>query len=287
MSEELNEEIHNEGSGTKYSSNVNAEETTGGLADESVPAGANGDLKPKKDDRVSRIASISLMVAILVVAGIFSAMTAMRIAIRGREVAVPDLQNKTEAEAKQLLESKGLLLRVAQSQFTPGVPEGRIVEQIPPAGTHLKTSRSVKVLISLGERKYPVPDLIGDSERAAQLTLAESKLTLGATAKAHTSEGTPSTVVFQAPPPDAVGGTDPKVNILISQGPPEEYYIMPDLVGKPIDAVIARARMEGFKVGKPNLRSYPGIAPGIVIQQKPQAGYRLSKNDSILLDVSQ
>jgi len=287
MSEELNEEIHKQASSTKYSNNVNAEETTGGLADESVPSDANKAPVDKKDDRVSKFASISLMVAILVIAGIFSAMTAMRIAIRGREVAVPELQNKTEAEAKQLLESKGLLLRVAQSQFTPGVPEGRIVEQIPPAGTHLKTSRSVKVLISLGERKYPVPNLIGDSERAAELTLAESKLTLGAKDQAHTSDGTPGTVVYQSPPPDAVGGTDPKVNILISQGPLEEFYIMPDLVGKPIDTVIARARMEGFKVGKPNLRSYPGIAPGIVIQQKPQAGYRLSKNESILLDVSQ
>ena len=119
------------------------------------------------------------------------------------------------------------------------------------------------------------------------MTLAETKLTLGAKDYAHTSDGTRSTVVLQSPPPDAVGGTDPKVNILISLGPLEEYYIMPDLVGKPIDSVMARAKMEGFKVGKPNLRSYPGIAPGVVIQQKPQAGYRLSKNDSILLDVSQ
>ncbi len=286
MSEEINEDENKE----------NAEETISAespavnnetLDTEGVPSESEENRNPKKDDRVSRFASISLMVAILAIAGIFSAMTAMRIAIRGREVAVPDLQNKTKAEALKLLESKGLVLRIAQSQFTKGVPEGLIVEQIPPAGTHLKTSRSVKVLISLGDRKYPVPNLIGDSERAAQLTLGESKLTLGAKAQAHTSEGSPYTVVFQSPPPDAVGGTDPNVNILISLGPLDDYYIMPDLVGKPFDSVMARARMEGFKVGKPNLRSYPGIAPGMVIQQKPQAGYRLSKNDSILLDVSQ
>jgi len=59
------------------------------------------------------------------------------------------------------------------------------------------------------------------------------------------------------------------------------------MVGQSFDSVSARARIEGFKIGKPNFRAYPGITPGIVIQQKPQAGYRLSKNDSILLEVSQ
>ena len=94
-------------------------------------------------------------------------------------------------------------------------------------------------------------------------------------------------VVYQSPPPATVEGTDPKVNILVSLGPMEQSYTMPDLVSQSFDSVSARARVEGFKIGKPTYRKYPGIAPGIVIQQKPQAGYRLSKNDSILLEVSQ
>jgi len=62
---------------------------------------------------------------------------------------------------------------------------------------------------------------------------------------------------------------------------------MPDLIGQPAELVASRARNEGFKVGKMNYKKYPGVDPGVVIQQKPQAGYRLSKNDVILLDVSQ
>src|SRR6187399_2031317 len=138
---------------------------------------------------LSRVVSIALMVAILIVAAIFSAMTAMRVAIRGREVVVQDLTGKTEAEAKLILEKSGLTLRVSQTRFTPGVPEGRIVEQNPLKGTSLKTGRSVKVLVSRGERKYPVPNVLGGSERAAQLTLAESKLTLGITYHVNTNEG--------------------------------------------------------------------------------------------------
>ncbi|PYS32603.1 MAG: hypothetical protein DMG14_34090 [Acidobacteria bacterium] len=77
------------------------------------------------------------------------------------------------------------------------------------------------------------------------------------------------------------------MNILISLGPPAEYFIMPDVIGKPAELVASRARNEGFRIGKMNFRKYPGVEPGVVIQQKPQAGYRLSKSDIILLDVSQ
>src|SRR6185295_13347098 len=156
-------------------------------------------------NQISRLASIALTIAILIVAGVFSAMTAMRVAIRGREVAVPDLVGKTEMEAKLIVEKNGLVLRVTQpSRFVAGIPEGHIVEQNPPKETRLKTGRSVKVLVSLGERKYPVPNLLGASPRSAQLTLEERKLKLGITAHAHTDEGEPSTVVYQSPPPDTV-----------------------------------------------------------------------------------
>ena len=45
---------------------------------------------------------IALMIAILFVAAILSAMTAMRFAIRGREVAVPQVVGRTEDEARQI-----------------------------------------------------------------------------------------------------------------------------------------------------------------------------------------
>jgi beta-lactam-binding protein with PASTA domain len=62
---------------------------------------------------------------------------------------------------------------------------------------------------------------------------------------------------------------------------------MPDLIGQPAELVASRARNEGFRIGKLNYRNYPGVEPGVVIQQTPQAGHRISRSDIILLDVSQ
>jgi beta-lactam-binding protein with PASTA domain len=242
---------------------------------------------PRPQSQFSRWSSIVLMVAILAVAGVVSALTAMRFAIRGREVEVPQLSGKTPEEAKQLLDGLQLKLKVASSRFSSQVAEGKILLQIPPSGTRLKVDRTVRVLLSLGERRFAVPNLVGTSLRAAQLTLAGRHLALGNTLYTHTADGDQSTVVYQSPKPGTQEGTDPSVNILISLGPPAEYFIMPDLIGKPAEVVAARAGSEGFHLGKINYRKYPGVEPGIVIQQKPQAGYRLTKPDVILLDVSQ
>jgi serine/threonine-protein kinase len=178
-------------------------------------------------------------------------------------------------------------MKISNKRFDPEVPEGQIIEQDPASGTTLKTNRSVKVLVSLGERKFAVPNLQGTSLRAAQLTLTQRHLALGNTLYAHTTSGEPSTVAYQSPRPGTTEGSDPSVHILISLGPSEQYWTMPDLIGKPADLVASRARNEGFRIGKMNYRKYPGVEAGVVIQQKPQAGYRISKNDIVLLDVSQ
>src|SRR5947208_9700345 len=151
------------------------------------------DAKPVS--RFSRWSGIVLMVALLGVASIVSALTAMRFAIRGREVEVPRLAGKTADEAKEILSHRGLLLKVSTSRFSSNVPEGYILDQIPPSGSRLKINRTVNVLLSLGERRFPVPNLVGTSLRAAQLTLSQRKLALGKALYAHTSEGEPSTVV--------------------------------------------------------------------------------------------
>jgi beta-lactam-binding protein with PASTA domain len=227
------------------------------------------------------------MIAILAVATVLSALTAMRFAIRGREVEVPALSGKTKDEAEQILKTQGLRLKVSSSQFSSDVSEGKVLAQDPAVGTRIKTDRTVKVLLSLGQRRFAVPNLIGTSLRAAQLTLSQRRLSLGNTLYTHTLEGDASTVVYQSPQPGTQEGTDPSVNILISLGPPAQYFVMPDLIGKPAELAASRARNEGFHIGKMNFRNYPGVESGVVIQQKPQAGYRLTKSDVISLDVSQ
>jgi serine/threonine-protein kinase len=194
---------------------------------------------------------------------------------------------KTEAEAKQILERRNLLLRVSSKQFSAHVPAGTILDQNPPAGTSLKSSRSVKVLLSAGPRKYAVPNLVGSSVRAAQLTLAQRNFTLGNTSMTRTLSGEPLTIQQQDPQPGSLEGADPTVNVLVSLGKLEESFVMPDIVGKRLEQVAPRIRSEGFQLGRLTYRQSSGVEPGVIVQQQPQAGHRVAKSDTILLEVSQ
>jgi beta-lactam-binding protein with PASTA domain len=62
---------------------------------------------------------------------------------------------------------------------------------------------------------------------------------------------------------------------------------MPDLIGRPAISVLDSLRAAGLKVAEVRYRSYPGVAAGLVLRQAPLAGYRVSPQTSISLDVSQ
>jgi beta-lactam-binding protein with PASTA domain len=61
---------------------------------------------------------------------------------------------------------------------------------------------------------------------------------------------------------------------------------MPDLIGRKADAVLEGLKLAGLKVAEVRYRSYPGVAPGIVLRQVPAAGHRVSPRDTVSLDIS-
>lgn len=235
---------------------------------------------------LARVSVILLMMTALLGAGALSAVTAMRFAIQGTEVEVPDLAGTTESEARARVGEKGLELVVDSRRFSPVVPDGEVLEQIPRAGSRVKQSRSVRVRISLGERKFAVPDVRGASLRATQLQLVERGLTAGSTLYAHAPAGEPGTVLFQQPAP---GDTqpDPAVNVLVSLGPVDQYFVMPVLTGRSLADARARVRDAGFRLSVISDQAQSGGPPGRVVTQQPPAGTRISGSDTIVLGVSQ
>src|ERR1700732_1012842 len=87
--------------------------------------------------RLEELGQMALLVFILASAAFLSAITAMRIAIHGREVTMPNLVGKNVAEASQMLQSRGLMLRVADRVYND-LPINVVVRQTPPAGLLMK-----------------------------------------------------------------------------------------------------------------------------------------------------
>jgi serine/threonine-protein kinase len=234
--------------------------------------------------RVWSAGKLLVLVGALVLTYVLSAALGMRLALKTREVQVPALGGKTINEATALLTEAGLHLKVEEGRrLDPKVPAGQIVTQDPPAGVATRRERSVKVWISGGPRSMTIPALSGESERTAQLRLQQEGLALTAMAEIRSGDYPAGTVVAQFPAPKS---TASQVALLINRGERGARYVMPDLIGISGERAAELLRARGFRVTVVGDHPYPGVAPGIVLRQSPQAGFQIAPGEPISLEVS-
>jgi beta-lactam-binding protein with PASTA domain len=234
-------------------------------------------------ERLEWVSRMALLVFILAAAAFLSAITAMRIAIHGREVNMPNLVGKNVAEANGLLRSRGLVLRVADRLYSE-LPINAVVRQSPPPGMLMKVSQQAHVVLSLGQRQLQIPLLEGNSLRASRIELLRAGLQVGEVSGVTMPDDPPDTVILQTPRRGG-GAATPRVDVLVSAGPRESAYVMPHLVG--LNEVDAQHRLDvaGLR-RKVNYVSAPQWPHGAVIDQAPLSGQRIPSSITIELTVA-
>jgi serine/threonine-protein kinase len=80
----------------------------------------------------------AVLALVLVIVAMISGLTAMRLAIHGQEVAVPALVGLTPGEAERNVSGLGLQMFVERQYYSPQIPEGRIMSQLPMPGTKVR-----------------------------------------------------------------------------------------------------------------------------------------------------
>ncbi len=221
--------------------------------------------------------------ALLGTYGLFAA-ASMRLALRAREVQVPDLTNRTASDATSLAATLGLSVRVDESRRPdPNVGADRVRAQEPASGTTLRRQRSVKVWLSAGPSAATVPVLTGESERTAALRLSQDGLELLRVSEIRSHVHGADVVVAQDPPASAGAAG---VTLLVNRPEHGVSYVMPDLIGVNGDRVADLLRGQGFRVAAVAAAPYPGVAAGVVLRQAPQAGFQIAPGEPISLEVS-
>lgn len=235
-------------------------------------------------NRVWSAGRLFAIAACLVATYLIFAVTAMRVALRVREVPVPDLRNRTVAEAQASLIDDDLALMVDENgRLDPKIPAGRIAQQEPAPGAITRRQRAVRVWLSQGPRVTVIPALTGETERAAQLRLQQDGLSVMSLAEVRSSEFPAGTVIAQEPAGNAKGT---EVALLVNRGEQSHYYVMPDLIGVTSARAVELLRSRGFRVTIVGELPYPGVPAGIVLRQFPSAGFQIATGDPISLEVS-
>jgi beta-lactam-binding protein with PASTA domain len=243
-----------------------------------------------------------LLALVLLTVALVSALTAMRFAIHGREVAIPKVVGMTPAEAERAVAASGLDVVVERQFYSPDVPEGRIMSQAPLAGVKVRRGWSIRVAQSLGPQRIAIPDVTNQTERVAELNVRRRGLDLGSLAQVNLPDASADLVVSQSPPANAKGVSVPKISLLVSRGPDPSAFVMPNFVGQPLgsvtlalqDAGIRTGRIAVIPVGPPLggpieptklLAVTPPGAASMIVTQSPLAGQKVVAGTAVNFEV--
>src|SRR5216684_896084 len=199
------------------------------------------------------------MALLLLIVALLSALTAMRLAIHGREVTVPDFQGKTPAEVRRTADDSGLAAQIEREYYSPSVPRVRVLSQMPAAGTIVRRGWELRLALSLGPQRVAIPQVIGQSARAAAISINQRGLDPGSTATVQISGLPAGQVIAQNPPPNATDVTAPKISLLIAQDASPQAFVMPSFVGQPLGSTTITLQNAGFPT--PRATMPPPAAP--------------------------
>jgi beta-lactam-binding protein with PASTA domain len=235
-------------------------------------------------------------VLVLLVVFMASALMAMRFAIHGRQTRTPKFVGMTALQAERAAADHGLVLDPGDRFFSSDVPPGRIMSQAPAPGERVRRGWHVRVAESMGPQRVVIPDLVGGSERAAEINIRRRGLELGSTATAIVPGEPSGQIIAQTPPGNAVNVSAPRISVLLAAPEQRASFIMPDLVGRSEDDAINEVVSAGLHVGSITTQPPPADANAaatvpfgtrMVVRTVPAAGQRVYEGQGIALAVTQ
>jgi serine/threonine-protein kinase len=199
----------------------------------------------------------------------------------GDLVEVPDVRGRSEEQAGGLLEGAGLALVGIEVLRHPEVDSGRVVGQAPLAGQLARPGTAVRITVSLGPERRPVPEVQRLRAGGALAVLEATGFTVDVDS---VESGAPrGSVVEIDPAPGTEVALPGEIRIVVSLGPPTVE--MPTVLGMTEAAARDTLAALGLVVGTVEEVFRFGRDQGLVVEQAPPAGSQVERGWAVSLSV--
>ena len=201
----------------------------------------------------------------------------------GSPGTIPQLTNKTVAEAQQLLRTAGFQ-STTQDVFHDDVAPGLVVGSKPAAGEVIRKFQPVSLAVSRGPELFPLPELVGTSLDEAKTALNGAGMALGQISETFDESEPAGTVLAQAPRSGNPVRHGTPVDLTVSKGP--QPLPVPDVRGQEQGDAVKAIEAAGLKaVVSPETVFDRTVPKGSVVSQDPASG-NLTRGGTVTLAVS-
>lgn len=202
-------------------------------------------------------------------------------------VTVPDLRGKTFAEARGLAGDAGVEVERGDSLFHPSVPAGSVLAQSPLPGQEVTRGSVVRVTLSAGQERRPVPEV--EDLPAVQAEALLVRMGFPVQVRRVLSDRAEGRVLSVNPKAGTVLPVGSTVELTLSSGPPAVVVptvAVPDLSGMPEPAAREALRAAGLRLGEVRYEQGLSVPLGGVASQSPAAGDSLRAGSAVSVVVS-
>jgi beta-lactam-binding protein with PASTA domain len=197
------------------------------------------------------------------------------------EATLPFVRGSPRAEAQRRLESAGFKVDVRE-EFSDVVPRDRVMETSPPERSRLERGLTVTLVVSRGQQKAEVPDVVDRDRDEAERLLEGAGFHVSFRQREDANKD-PGIVLEQAPAAGKQASKGSTVELIVAKEPAE--VAVPKVVDQDVNDAIATLEDAGFRV-----RQRPRTVGTMdqndqVLEQNPPAGSRRKKGSRVFLTV--
>lgn len=202
-------------------------------------------------------------------------------------VTVPDLRGRTLAAARELASDAGLGVERGDSLHHATAPAGSVLAQSPLPGQEVTRGAVVRLTLSAGRERRPVPQV--DDLTAEQAETLLGRTGFAVRVRRVLSDRAAGRVLGVNPAAGTALPVAATVELLVSAGPPEvvvPVVAVPSLAGLPEPDARQALRSAGLRLGEVSYAPDAAVPLGGVASQSPAAGDSVRAGTAVSVTIS-
>jgi eukaryotic-like serine/threonine-protein kinase len=195
---------------------------------------------------------------------------------------VPGVEGLTATAATAKLREAGFKPGT-RSEPSSSVPVGQVIGTEPPAGTDSLVGSHITLLLSSGPATVRAPDVLGQTLAAAEATLTNAGLSVGAVSHRTSATQAAGTVLAQSPSAGSSLHAGEKVSLVVAQA--SQQAVVPTVTGKSEALAAAALGEAGLTPKAVSATTTEPAQVGLVLIQAPAAGSHVRKGATVTITV--